>query len=699
MKKVVAFLEQYAEWVGLGVASLFLLWVVYGYVVSPDQLQVKVGTDTVFPEGVDPKINESSVRHLQDAMEAPPGDVANAFKVQNFVDEFVRNMSDKRDRMTPEVLAGGAPVRPAIPGVEFRTPGPDDIKITLDLPKVPPITITGAISGNSMVAKPLPILAEGDDPQAQPEPPPQLTPQEVLDTALDKSWITVESKLDMKALAAEWKKAFFLPNGKPQPLPPQVFLTHFVQLEVEREEQIGPDQWGNKVTLTPLQLVRMEPYPKPGDLVQQEKYRQWAETHQVDIVEPIFYTILKGDPWYIPSKGAPKDLTAADAANDQPFDPATTTIPIEKMTREQKQQYYIYNQQKKAEEQKVKAAERKSAAAAKSSTGTGSGSREGGGGGGGGGGRRIGGYAPLPIELASSGPGISDDPRRGQPGAGRGVRPVPSGRETPTNPAQRNDGRRPPLGRDGYGRDIPGRESFNRGADGYGRTNTTPTYNPDGQVQNPALSAPFDPTRMTFGVGVNANNDIIMWAHDDTVQSGKTYHYRMRVKLKNPLYNTFNLAKNPDDAAKFAIDSPWTGWKEVTAPRTTDYYFTSVRQQMSTRTVTSVSVSVFRKEKGEVKKETFVVAPGDLIGGIKNGVDYSTGVTLVDLRPDVREKDCRILISDDVGNINTINYLQQLNDPSLKILEEKVNSATIGAGGTAPAAAGNPALINEVGGR
>src|SRR5258706_13956591 len=108
MKKVVAFLEQYAEWVGLGVASLFLLWVVYGYVVSPDQLQVKVGTDTVFPEGVDPKISESYVRHLQDAMEASPGELANAFKVQNFVDDFVRNMSDKRDRMTPEVLAGGA---------------------------------------------------------------------------------------------------------------------------------------------------------------------------------------------------------------------------------------------------------------------------------------------------------------------------------------------------------------------------------------------------------------------------------------------------------------------------------------------------------------------------------------------------------------------------------------------------------------
>src|SRR5205814_10728634 len=136
-----------------------------------------------------------------------------------------------------------------------------------------------------------------------------------------------------------------------------------------------------------------------------------------------------------------------------------------------------------------------------------------------------------------------------------------------------------------------------------------------------------------------------------TNQPRKTYRHRQLAKHKNPLNNTVNLAKNPADASQFALESEWTGWKEVTAPRITDYYFTAVRQQMSTKTVTSVTVAVFRKEKGEVKKETFVVAPGDLIGGVKNGIDYSTGVTLVDLRPDVREKDCRILISDDVGNI------------------------------------------------
>ena len=43
MKNVVAFLEQYAEWLALGVAAIFFLFVVWGYVISPTAVRVKVG--------------------------------------------------------------------------------------------------------------------------------------------------------------------------------------------------------------------------------------------------------------------------------------------------------------------------------------------------------------------------------------------------------------------------------------------------------------------------------------------------------------------------------------------------------------------------------------------------------------------------------------------------------------------------------
>jgi hypothetical protein len=58
------------------------------------------------------------------------------------------------------------------------------------------------------------------------------------------------------------------------------------------------------------------------------------------------------------------------------------------------------------------------------------------------------------------------------------------------------------------------------------------------------------------------------------------------------------------------------------------------------------------------------------------------------------------LVSDDVGNLNTINFQSQVNDPWYKELKEKIaNQSAPGGTGTNPAAAGNPALINEIGGR
>jgi hypothetical protein len=707
MQKLVAFLEKYAEWLGVGVASLFFLFVVYSYVVSPEQVKVKVGSDAVFPGSVDEKVNESSVKRLQTAMEAPSN---LTFPVPDFAGDFQKKMGDKRERMTSEVLAGGPPIRPAIPGFESRPEptGPDRVVIK-DLPQIAAPVMGPSNNGSSMVA-PLPALAEaGADPtQPPPPPPPPVDDATLLASAIDKNWITVSAKFDMKALIAEWKRVFFA-NGKPLPLPPQVFITNFLQVEVEREEQTGPDQWGNKVTLKPLPLITIPDYPNNKDPQAEEIYRAWAETHQVDIVEPSFFRVLKGDFWTVP--GAPKDATAVVDTTTEPFDPANPNIPFEKMTSAQKQQVYIYNQAKKAEEQKAKAAERKSKtdaaeAARKSASGTGSG---GGGGGGGGGGRRIGGYAPLPIQLAAN-PGDPSDPRsRERAGGGR---TVPPGAMRP-NPATPIPSRAiPPDGSGGNRRDIPRREAYP--SDGYRRMPvpipTTPQLNPDGQIQtqNAALTGPFDPTRLPLDIK-GAPPEILMWAHDDTAQAGKTYRYRMRVKMKNPLYHVFGVAANEADTAKLALESPFSDWKEVTAPRTTEFFFAQVRQSLISKTVSSVTVDVFRHEKGQWMKETFTVSPGDGIGGVKSvdnpaggktNVDFSTGMTLVDLRPDTRDKDLRILVSDDVGNLTTINYQAQLNDQWYKELQNKINKPDTLTPGSAPAAAaGNPAFINEVGGR
>src|SRR5207248_5635336 len=139
--------------------------------------------------------------------------------------------------------------------------------------------------------------------------------------------------------------------------------------------------------------------------------------------------------------------------------------------------------------------------------------------------RTIGGYAPLPMQLAE---GPTRVPGQQYDDGGRPIGP----RGTPARP--------------GY-RGPPSRYSDRTPSPAYNPAqptpaDTTPQFDQNNQVQNPVLSQPFDPSKLVDFKG-NAPS-IIMWAHDETAVPGKTYRYRARVKMKNPLYNTNALAQD-----------------------------------------------------------------------------------------------------------------------------------------------------------
>jgi hypothetical protein len=319
---------------------------------------------------------------------------------------------------------------------------------------------------------------------------------------------------------------------------------------------------------------------------------------------------------------------------------------------------YLYHQKEQAEKQKQNESQRRSSRPATPSGGSGATPS-------GGGRRKIGGYAPLPGERVLG--QQYDD-------AGR-----PVGR--PTNPgrnglAPRGTGR---PGRPVPGRPIPGRDNrFNN-----------PAVN--GGLQNPALSGPFDPTSLVDPQG-NAS-DIIMWIHDDTVVPGKTYRYRVRISLKNPIYNTQGLTKNKEFETQLAITSDWSLWSPgIQAPPVTEFWISRAVPQIAKGVISNVTVDVFKHEKGIWSEATFVVGPGDSIGSTKNSVDFSTGMTLVDIRSDIRDKDTKILVADEKGNIKVINFLEQLSDPRYATLKQKVKDAA----NPGPAAStGAPSLINR----
>jgi hypothetical protein len=205
---------------------------------------------------------------------------------------------------------------------------------------------------------------------------------------------------------------------------------------------------------------------------------------------------------------------------------------------------------------------------------------------------------------------------------------------------------------------------------------------------NSVPTGPFDPTR----IPPNPKGQIpemSVWVHDDTVVPGRTYRYKMRVRMKNPLYNTYNVTKDEKLSGQFTIDTPFTDWKEVKAPRNTEFFFASTRAQIKEDTIVSAKVDVFKRQKGEWTLASFDVAPGDSIGGQKNGVDYTTGSTLVDLRKDVRGRDVRIIISDDAGTIDRVDFNNQKDDQWYKTLLEKVRGPQPPPG-TVPGAGGLP---------
>lgn len=678
MKKVVAFLEQYAEWLALGVAAIFFLFVVWGFVINPTAVKVKVAQEELMPGDVDTTVNDKAITRLQSAMESKADGLV--MVVPDFAKQFELTMGPNRPSMSPEALAGAQPPRPPQVNQTFEIvgPGPVETQTIAELPKMPTLTGLTTSSGNSLVAPPPPPQeVQGNDPNALPAAPalPE-TPEAQLANATEKNWVTIEAKFPMKELAEEWKRVFYDPKTRRAKVPQQALLTMFMRVEVEREELTGPDTWGNHVTLKPIATVQAEEYPKAGDKQQQEQYRLWAETHQVDVAEPAFFRVLKGDPWFVPSVGAPKD-PAELAADNQPFDPSNP--PTNRaLTPQEKQQVYIYQRKQREEQQKSEAASRRQSTEAARRAPSGGSS----------GGRRSlgGGYAPLPIQLAA-GQGVSD--RNAPPGnrGGRGpaapAYPPGYGRSggAPSGPPP---GFRPPVPPTGPG----------------GRPYTPPTYSP-GYQETPAPSydstvagvnsvptTPFDPTRVT----PNPQGQIpemSVWAHDDTVVPGRTYRYRLRVRMKNPLYSTFNVAKDPSLTEQFTIDTAFTEWKEVKAPRNTEYFFASTRTQIQQDTVLSAKVDVFKRQKGEWTMATFDVAPGDSIGGQKNGVDYSTGATLVDLRKDVRGRDVRIMVADETGTIDRIDFNQQKDDQWYKTLLEKIRGpqpvpgSTPGAPGTA----------------
>lgn len=166
------------------------------------------------------------------------------------------------------------------------------------------------------------------------------------------------------------------------------------------------------------------------------------------------------------------------------------------------------------------------------------------------------------------------------------------------------------------------------GPDMYGPPGQYPgEYGPPGQYPGAQPGRPDDPNAPKPGM-------IKVWAHDLTVEPGKTYRYKLLVAGVNPLFrqkrapqeqveqNFHKVALGPD---KSELDqAEWTAPVRVYPER--EFFMLTGSQQTAT-------IEVWRVYNGRWVNDEFPVQPGDPIGGTTR-IKTDAGEEVIDMKVD-----------------------------------------------------------------
>jgi hypothetical protein len=200
---------------------------------------------------------------------------------------------------------------------------------------------------------------------------------------------------------------------------------------------------------------------------------------------------------------------------------------------------------------------------------------------------------------------------------------------------------------------------------------------------------------------------VLVWFHDNSLESMKVYRYRLRVKLLNPLLAFENAVRDPNHAAIPVLMTPYSGWSDpVVVPKVTEFFLAGSFPAQG-----SVRVAVFSRALGQQVMETFSVVQGQSIGQLKEiglahpaqegkvsrvPVNFSTGAIAVEFDFNksigMRRTAVEMLYLDEKGQLNTMVDVRALGktDPEYKryaALVEKTKVSRRAAGAAAEAAA------------
>ncbi len=147
-----------------------------------------------------------------------------------------------------------------------------------------------------------------------------------------------------------------------------------------------------------------------------------------------------------------------------------------------------------------------------------------------------------------------------------------------------------------------------------------------------------------------------IWAHDLTPKPGKTYVYRIRVVMYNPLAGYKPYLKDPSKNLVVGLVSDWSSpTKPITIEKDVYFFVTGLSDDKK-----GARVVIFKWHKGILCKETFTVYPGERVGWEKStriylkteegyerqkiSIDFSTGAILAEVKPDQK-----VLLREPIG--------------------------------------------------
>jgi hypothetical protein len=599
MTKIVDFLEQQVQWVAIGVGALFLAFTIWTYVVN-NPITTSVRSTPVDLGTVDQTILDTAGTPLKAAMDSPQQvpDLENRPASVGDLAQMVRIDRSQYQATTLKGLWLDAPTQSQTYQTYQEQDNSHGPVVTLVVPPAP--ELVGVLPARAQVAMPDPAAANSTQPAVE-----------------DKNWVTIEGKISIAPLSAMLTEAHY---------PAASQLTEFLRVEVQREEQLPDGSWGNPTTVQPPVYLGIPPWPSPENAGAKFQYATWAKGNAMLILQPPFYNVVKGQPWYLPSDTATAQALATP--NGPAFDP--TDLKMAPQTPDQKKARLDY-----LNSQQYKDFLRQRNTPKGSPAGGPQGAPPPPGGGG---------FGPQGMAPAQDDPGNNIVLAQFNPG-----RPMGPGGGAAGGP---------PGGPPGFEGGPPGMDQQN--------PNPAPNLQPNAAaaVQKAAAALPqggqFDPAKQ---------QDVSCWAFDDSAQPGKTYRYRFRYMVLNPVQTNPSLAGN-NQVRTLALTSDYSDWSSVAKVQPDINFFVATGISSGSR----VNFKIYKWQNGETSVISEQDAPGDIIGAEHsnaNGVDYTTQWTMVAIRRDYDGENYVLLIGPD-GQIVRHDYHGDELDPINRDLQRQL---------------------------